>query len=373
MGKRIYIIAGEASGDLHGSNLMKALLDEDSGLQFRFWGGDRMRSVSNGCVKHIRDLAFMGFTEVLLNIRTILNNIRFCKEDIREFKPDALVLIDYPGFNLRIAEWAKKEGIKVYYYISPQVWAWKESRVAKIKANVDHMFVILPFELDFYKKHQFEVEYVGHPLIDAIDHFLSDDKAITQSFRERYHLGDKRVIAILPGSRTQEISKKLPIMMEALRPFENDYVLAIAGAPTQDEGIYRKYSSTAVIIKNETYALLSNASFAVVTSGTATLETALFKVPEIVCYKGSPISYVIAKALIKIKFISLVNLIMDRKVVTELIQEDCNPDKIREEMSRLIEDVDYRNEMLNNFDALRKELGEGGASEKVAWSLLKTI
>ena len=371
--KRIYLIAGEASGDLHGSNLMKALLEENPDLVFQFWGGDRMNGAANGLVKHIRDLAFMGFTEVLMNLRTILSNISFCKKDILVFKPDALVLIDYPGFNLRIAEWAKKEGIKVYYYISPQVWAWKESRVKKIKANVDHMFVILPFETEFYKKHRMNVEFVGHPLIDAIDTFLLEDKELTSSLRERYAIGNKEIIALLPGSRSQEIKKKLPIMLKALEPFAADYAIVIAGAPTQEKWFYRQFSADAIIIENETYSLLSNASYAVVTSGTATLETALFKVPEVVCYKGSPISYLIAKSLIKIKFISLVNLIMDKEIVKELIQDECNPENIHSELSKMIGDAEYRNTMKLSFEELRQRLGESGASKKVARSLLKTI
>lgn len=372
-GKKLYIIAGEASGDLHGSNLMKAILQEDSSVQFRFWGGDRMIGVSENCVKHIKELAFMGFVEVLMNIRTILGNIQFCKNDILSFKPDALVLIDYPGFNLRIAEWAKEQGIPVHYYISPQVWAWKESRVKKIKASVDHMYVILPFEKEFYKGHNMQVEYVGHPLIDAIENFKRDESDTISSFRERYGIqSDKPIIALLPGSRSQEIKVKLPIMLEAAKKYREDYQIIIAGAPTRDEAFYRQFSSDTIISLNETYALLSNADYALVTSGTATLETALFGVPEVVCYKASRISYLIARSLIKIKYISLVNLIMDDEVVKELIQDECNAKNIRQELDRLMSD-DVNNTMKEQFNDLRNKLGEGGASAKVARSLLKTI
>ncbi len=372
-GKKLYIIAGEASGDLHGSNLMKAILEEDSSVQFRFWGGDRMIGVSQNCVKHIKELAFMGFVEVLMNIRTILGNIQYCKNDILSFKPDAIVLIDYPGFNLRIAEWAKSQGIPVHYYISPQVWAWKESRVKKIKANIDHMYVILPFEKDFYKRHNMEVEYVGHPLIDAIENFKRDESDTITSFRERHGIQpDKPIIALLPGSRSQEIKVKLPIMLEAAKKYKEDYQIVIAGAPTRDEAFYRQFSSDTVISLNETYALLSNADYALVTSGTATLETALFGVPEVVCYKGSKISYLIARSLIKIKYISLVNLIMDHEIVKELIQDECNAKNIRHELDRLMrEEVNHL--MKDQFNDLRNKLGEGGASAKVARSLLKTI
>ncbi len=371
--KKLYIIAGEASGDLHGSNLMKAILEEDSSVQFRFWGGDRMIGVSQNCVKHIKELAFMGFVEVLMNIRTILGNIQYCKNDILSFKPDAIVLIDYPGFNLRIAEWAKSQGIPVHYYISPQVWAWKESRVKKIKASVDHMYVILPFEKDFYKRHNMEVEYVGHPLIDAIENFKRDESDTITSFRERHGIQpDKPIIALLPGSRSQEIKVKLPIMLEAAKKYKEDYQIVIAGAPTRDEAFYRQFSSDTVISLNETYALLSNADYALVTSGTATLETALFGVPEVVCYKGSKISYLIARSLIKIKYISLVNLIMDHEIVKELIQDECNAKNIRHELDRLMrEEVNHL--MKDQFNDLRNKLGEGGASAKVARSLLKTI
>lgn len=371
--KRIYLIAGEASGDLHGSNLVKALKTENPELEFRFWGGDLMEAEIGRPVRHIRELAFMGFIEVLLNLRTILNNIRFCKQDIQAFRPDALVLIDYPGFNLRIAEWAKSQGIKVYYYVSPQVWAWKQSRVHKIKRFVDHLFVILPFEKAFYEKFGYEVEFVGHPLLDAIEQYRS--KAMDESrFREEFRLTNKPVIAILPGSRKQEIGAKLPIMLEAAKAFP-EYEIVVAGAPSLEMEFYTPFfeGSDVKIIHGKTYDILSISEAAIVTSGTATLETALFEVPEVVCYKASSISYAIAKRLVKIRFISLVNLIMDREVVRELIQHECHAQAIEQELRLLVKGGKKREQVLNDYKILKEKLGSGGASKKVAQSLLKTI
>lgn len=370
--KKVYVIAGEASGDLHASNLMEAMLGQDSELEFRYWGGDRMKAVSPGLVKHIKELAFMGFVEVLMNLRTILRNISFCKEDIEQFQPDVLILVDYPGFNLRIAEWAKEKGIRVVYYISPQVWAWKQKRVHKIKKVVDQLFVILPFEKAFFARFDYDVTYVGHPLLDEIPkRILSQEEK--EEFRQRHGLSGQPVIAILPGSRKQEISKKLPIMLEAGKAFD-DYQLVVAGAPSLDQSFYDPFlKKGAKIVQNETYPLLQISSAAMVTSGTATLETALFKVPEVVCYKGSRISYEIAKRLIKVKYISLVNLIMDRVVVKELIQQDCNPPAIRAELDLLLNDPDYRKRVLSDYDELETILGGGGASEKVAQSLLSHL
>lgn len=370
---KIYTIAGEASGDLHGANLMKSLLAENPNIDFRFWGGDLMQEVAGKPVKHIKELAFMGFVEVLMNLKTILTNIKFCKQDILKFKPDAIVLIDYPGFNLRIAEWAKAQNIKVYYYISPQVWAWKQSRVHKIKRFVDEMFVILPFEKDFYKKFDFDVEYVGHPLLDAIEQYKEKEFS-PKEFRAKWNLGDKPVIALLPGSRKQEVNVKLPIMLNALKGMDQ-YEFIIAAAPSLDESFYAPLisGSNIRIIHDATYDILGISEAALVTSGTATLETALLNIPEVVCYKGSPISYVIAKNLIKIKYISLVNLIMDREVVVELIQNECNEKRIREELNLIIEGGSKRKAVLDSYQDLREILGGGGASKKVARSLLKTI
>jgi lipid-A-disaccharide synthase len=324
-------------------------------------------------VKHIRELAFMGFAEVLANIRTIYKNIKFCKKDIEEFQPNALLLIDYPGFNLRIAEWAKKKGIKIYYYISPTVWAWKESRVYKIKKVVDYMFVILPFEKPFYDKFNYKVEYVGHPLLDAIKQYR-EIELDPQTFRLENNLSDKPIIAILPGSRKQEIKLKLPVMLEAVKEY-SQYQIIIAGAPSLEPDYYNEFinSSSIHIVHGKTYDLLSASEAAIVTSGTATLETALLNIPEIVCYKTSKISYSIAKRLIKIKYISLVNLIMDKEVVTELIQDNCTPITIKKELALILKDGSKRESILKAYDEMKIILGDGEASKKIAQSMLKTI
>ena len=366
---KYYIISGEASGDLHGSNLMKELFVNDSKAEIRFWGGDLMQQVGGTLVKHYRDLAFMGFVEVLLNIRTIFRNINFCKKDILQFKPDVLILIDYPGFNMRIAEFAKKEGIKVLYYISPQIWAWKENRIKKIKRDVDEMYVILPFEKEFYEiKHQFSVHFVGHPLIDAI---ASRAQVNEIKFRKEHHLSNKPIIALLPGSRKQEIKKLLSVMLKMVEKFEG-YQFVIAGAPSQDYKFYQQFitKDNVKFIGNKTYDLLSISYAAIVTSGTATLETALFKVPEIVCYKTSWISYQIGKRLINLKFISLVNLIMKREVVTELIQNDCNEIRLESELHKILE-TKKRNQLFLEYFELEKKLGGKGASKKVAELIIK--
>ena len=368
---KYYIIAGEASGDLHGSNLMKALYKEDVDAQIRFWGGDLMQKVGGTLVKHYRDLAFMGFVEVLFHLKTILNNIKICKKDIAEFQPDVLIFIDYPGFNLRIAKWAKENKIKTHYYISPQIWAWKESRITEIKRDVDKMYVILPFEKDFYeKKHHYSVAFVGHPLIDAIHNHPAMDSVV---FRKENNLNKKPIIAILPGSRKQEITKMLSVMLSVVNDFP-DYQFVIAGAPSQEFSFYESFITNENIkfVSNKTYDLLSNATAALVTSGTATLETALFKVPEVVCYKGSWISYQIAKRIITLKYISLVNLIMDEEVVTELIQEKCSEKNIREELKKLL-DTNYRQALLQKYDTLEQKLGGIGASEKTAQLIVEDL
>ena len=361
---KYYIIAGEASGDLHGSNLMKGIYKEDSQAEIRFWGGDLMKESGGTLVKHYRDLSFMGFLEVVLNLKTILNNIKICKADILNFKPDAIIFIDYPGFNMRIAKWSKKLGIRNHYYISPQIWAWKESRIKAIKNDVDKMYVILPFEKDFYqKKHQFPVEFVGHPLIDAIN---NRNKTNADQFKKDNNLDERPIIALLPGSRKQEIEKMLSQMLSVVKDFPN-YQFVIAGAPSQEYSFYEQFLTTNQVhfISNKTYDLLSVSHAALVTSGTATLETALFKVPEVVLYKGSFISYQIAKRIITLKYISLVNLIMDKEVVTELIQGDCNSKKIMTELDKILEPT-YRNTLLANYDLLEKQLGGAGASDKTA-------
>ena len=367
--KRIYIIAGEASGDLHGGNLIRALFQNESELEIRCWGGEEMKAAGGHVVKHIKELAFMGFVEVIMNLRTILGNISICKKDISQFKPDALVLIDYPGFNLRIAEWAHEQGIKVYYYISPQVWAWKQSRVHKIKRFVDEMYVILPFEEAFYAKFNYRVNYVGHPLLDALKNYKPSKEFIAKV----QGASKSPIITLLPGSRKQEVSVKLPLMLEAVKDF-NGYRVIVAGAPSLEPSFYSPFlGDRAEVYFGHTYDLLTLSEAALVTSGTATLETALIGIPEVVCYKGSRISYHIAKALIKIRYISLVNLIMDREVVTELIQDECNPARMKEELSKILKGGSKREQMLQDYTELHSMLGQGGASEKVAQSLLKTM
>ena len=361
---KYYIIAGEASGDLHGANLMKALYEKDSSAEIRFWGGDLMQQTGGNLVKHYRKLAFMGFIEVLLNIKTILNNIAFCKKDIAQFQPDVLIFIDYPGFNMRIAKWAKQRGIPTHYYISPQIWAWKESRIKAIKRDIDAMYVILPFEKDFYeKKHHFPVHFVGHPLIDAIANRVEVTDAV---FRAENKLSDKPIIALLPGSRKQEIVKMLSVMLSVVNDFP-DYQFVIAGAPSQEYEFYKPFltNENVKFISNKTYDLLSHSHAAVVTSGTATLETALFNVPEVVCYKGSWISYQIAKRIITLKYISLVNLIMDEEVVKELIQENLTTAQLKSELHNLLQ-LEKRNQLAETYARLKQNLGGEGASQKTA-------
>ncbi|GAB2816574.1 lipid-A-disaccharide synthase [Ferruginibacter profundus] len=366
-----YIIAGEASGDLHGSNLIKELRKLDPAAGIRCWGGDKMEAAGATLVKHYRDLAFMGFVEVIKNLRTIFRNIDFCKKDITAHKPDALILIDYPGFNLRIAKWAKQQGIKVIYYISPQVWAWKENRVKGIKENVDKMLVILPFEKDFYKKWNYEVEYVGHPLVEVVDSWLltaGSNKPLIASNSQP----TANIIALLPGSRQQEILKKLPIMLQVAKHFPA-YQFVVAKAPGLEESFYNEllapYSNVSSVV-NKTYPLLSQAKAALVTSGTATLETALFAVPEVICYKGNALSYQIAKRLIKIKFIGLVNLIMDKEVVKELIQDELTVENCRRELELLLSDEKKQQQLAADYAALKNLLRKGGhASANAAKSI----
>lgn len=368
---KYYIIAGEASGDLHASNLMKALKEIDSEANFRFWGGDLMENQGGTLVKHYKQLAFMGFSEVIMNLRTIFKNIRFCKEDIKTYDPDVIIFVDYPGFNMRIAEWAKKEGFRTHYYISPQIWAWKENRIKKIKRDVDEMYVILPFEKDFYtKKHDFPVHFVGHPLLDAIDNRPPVD---IEAFKRNHGLDHRPVIALLPGSRKQEIEKMLEVMLGITSDFE-EYQFVIAGAPSQDEEFYQSFmqKSNISLIMNKTYDVLGIAHAALVTSGTATLETALFKVPEVVCYKGSYISYHIAKRIINLNYISLVNLIMDREVVKELIQNDFTTKNLKKELNKIL-DKNNRDRIFEDYFKLEKKLGGKGASRNTAELIYQKI
>jgi lipid-A-disaccharide synthase len=372
---KYYIIAGEASGDLHGSNLIKELKKQDPTTTVRCWGGDLMQQVGGDLVKHYKDLAFMGFAEVLMNLRTIFRNLDFCKQDILTYRPDALILIDYPGFNMRIAKWAHNEGFRTIYYISPQVWAWKEGRVRQIRETVDKMLVILPFEKAFYKKWNYDVEYVGHPLVEVVDRFRANPPpALDLTPSPRHPDPTKPIIALLPGSRKQEIEKKLPIMLEASRHFP-DYQFVLAQAPGQEPSFYDRMTAAypnVSSIRNQTYTLLSQARAACVTSGTATLETALFGVPEIVCYKGSAVSYQIARRLIKVKYISLVNLIMDKLVVRELIQDDLTPDNLRRELEDLLHNDLRRQQLSEDYQQLHTILSQGGhASANAAASILR--
>ena len=373
---KYYIIVGEASGDLHGGNLIKELKQLDSAAHIRCWGGDKMEAAGATLVKHYSQLAFMGFVEVIKNLRTIFRNLAFCKADILQYQPDTLVLIDYPGFNLRIAAWARLQGYKVIYYISPQVWAWKESRVKGIRKSVDKMLVILPFEKEFYKKWNFEVQYVGHPLVQVIDEFLSQcagggDIGLATA-NSLLKSSGAPVIALLPGSRKQEILKKLPVMLEVSKNFP-DYHFVVAKAPGIEAAFYDEllapYVNVSSVI-NQTYHLLWQAKAALVTSGTATLETALFAVPEVVCYKGNAVSFQIAKWLIRIKYICLVNLIMNKEVVKELIQDDLTVGNITAELKKILFDPTKQAQLKEDYSALRNLLSQGGnASANAAKSI----
>ena len=361
---KVFVLVGEASGDLHASNLVKEMNLIQPSLCWEGWGGDLLQKQGVRLRNHIRNLSFMGFIEVIFNIRTILNNFKLCKKQIEDFQPDMLLLVDYPGFNLRMARWAKSKGISVTYYISPQIWAWKASRIKVIKEAVDKMYCILPFEKDYYKKEGFDVSYFGHPLIDAKNNF--------ENQKELNLLKSKSTIAILPGSREQEVNRKLHIMLEATRKYA-EFNIVVACAPNLPSSFYTKYKEDypfAEFVFGKTYDLLSSADFAIVTSGTATLETAIFRVPQVVCYKSSFLSYKIAKFLVNIRFISLVNLIMDREVVIELIQSDVTIIKIRKELDRLIYDKAYRLSMLNAYDEMINLMGNKGCSKKIAQDLL---
>lgn len=367
---KYYIIAGEASGDLHGSNLIHQIKLKDASASIRCWGGDLMQSSGATLVKHYRDLAFMGFVEVLKNLPTIFKNLSFCKEDILQFQPDILVLIDYPGFNLRIAKWAKQQNIKIAYYISPQVWAWKANRVKQMKQDIDKMICILPFEKDYYKTvWNWNVEYVGHPLTEVIENWLTVNS-------QRSTVIQTKIIAVLPGSRKQEIQKKLPIMLSVAKHF-TDYEFVVAKAPGIEDEFYETFFSlypNVSSVKNDTYHLLSKSSAALVTSGTATLETALFGVPEVVCYKANNISYQIGKRVVKIKFISLVNLIMDKLVVKELIQDDLNAEHLKTELEQLLfDDVRKQQLELDYKELWNKLYTDGSPSEKAATIIYNMI
>lgn len=364
---KYYIIAGEPSGDLHASNMMKELLVLDNTIDFSFWGGDLMEAVAHKKPrKHIKDLAFMGFVEVAKNIKTILKNIAFCKQDILAVKPDVLILVDYPGFNLRIADWAKKQGIKVMYYISPTIWAWKENRVEIVKRSIEKMFVILPFEVDVYSKHNYQANYVGHPLLDAIEQQKST-LPNREMFIAKNNLDNRPIIAVLPGSRKQEIERMFSIMLNVVDDFKA-YQFVIAGTTNLPKEAYQMAINKKInVVFNQTYDLMHNAHAGIIKSGTSTLESALFRLPQVVCYKGGAVSYAIARMVVgnRVKYISLPNLILDKPVVKELIQSDLTSQNLKQELHKIIEGPERQN-MLNEYDRLIQLLGNSGASKKVA-------
>lgn len=365
---KYYLIAGEASGDLHGSNLMHAIKQQDAEADFRFFGGDLMQAEGGQLSKHYQAMAFMGFVEVVFNLRQIFANIKHCKIDILDYQPDVLVLIDFPGFNLRIAEFAKEQGIKVVYYISPKVWAWNTKRVEKIKRVVDKLLLILPFEVDFYRSYHYEAEYVGNPLMDAIS-----AHRVNAAFRQDNLLSDQPILALLPGSRKQEIERILPVMLAAANEFKG-YQIVVAGAPSFPPNFYTPYlQHNEVLVVNQTYDLLSYAAGAMVTSGTATLETALFEVPQVVCYKGHPLTIAIGRMLIKLRFISLVNLIMDKVVVKELIQNDCSAENIKQHLTRILPGGRAHHQLMEDYKVLAEKVGTAGASARAAGSIIHFI
>lgn len=376
---KYYLIVGEASGDLHASNLMKALKERDAQAEFRFFGGDLMREVGGTLVKHYKELAYMGFIPVLLHLRTIFKNMDFCKSDILEWQPDVVILVDYPGFNLKIAEFVKKHTkIPVYYYISPKIWAWKEYRIKNIKRDVDELFSILPFEVDFFKGHEYPIHYVGNPCVDAVDAFQRSYTETFEEFTAANALSQKPIIALLAGSRKQEIKDNLPDMLEAAKPYVGEYQLVLAGAPSMDLAYYQQYIGTEVPVKivfGQTYQLLAYAKAALVTSGTATLETALFRVPQVVCYylaMGKVISF-LRRHILKVKYISLVNLVANKEVVRELVADTMTVENVRLELDALLNQGDYRKKMLQEYDRMIKILGPAGASHQAASKMIELL
>ncbi len=369
---KYYIIAGEASGDLHGANLMRALLRRDPSAEIRFWGGDDMASVGGTCVKHIRDLAFMGFLEVAAHLRTVLGNIALCKKDIEAFGPDAIIYIDYPGFNLKIAKWAHRKGYRNFHYISPQLWAWKKGRIKNMRRDLDALYYILPFEQKFYATNNMpQAHFVGHPLLDAVPQLSR--KADTMTAPD-----ERPIIALLPGSRRMELKNMLPIMLR-IAAHHPEYRFVIGGMSLLGEQRYHPYliraTSNVEIVYDQTYALLSQAHAALICSGTATLETALFDVPQVVCYAGNPLSYIIARAFVgkRIRYISLVNLIADKPILTELLQGGLNENRLENEFNLIAKDEAYRKKMLDGYDEVRSLLGGTGASDRTAEMIVKAI
>ena len=376
---KYYLIVGEASGDLHASNLMKSLKASDPTAEFRFFGGDLMTEVGGERVKHYKELAYMGFIPVLLHLRTIFRNMELCKEDIRSWNPDVLILVDYPGFNLKIAEYIKKyTSIPVYYYISPKIWAWKEYRIKNIKRDVDELFSILPFEVPFFEGHQYPIHYVGNPCVDAVQAYREEHLETLQEFVAANGLEHKPIIALLAGSRKQEIKDNLPKMLEAAKDFVKDYQLVLAGAPSMDASSYQPYLREDIpvtIVFGQTYRLLQQSKAALVTSGTATLETALFKVPQVVCYYvafGKFVSW-LRKKILKVKFISLVNLVANREVVRELVADGMTVDNVRNELDALLNDESYRGKMLAEYDRMIEILGPAGASRQAASEIIRLL
>ncbi len=372
---KYYLIAGEASGDLHASNLMKALKEADNQAEFRFWGGELMQSVGGTLVKHYKETAFMGFIPVLLHLPDIIRHLRLCKKDLLDWRPDVVILVDYPGFNLKIAEFAKRNGIRTFYYISPKIWAWKEGRIKNIKRDIDEMFSILPFEVEFYNRHHYPIHYVGNPCVDAVNTFRTDYKQDFQQFCQENHLEDKPMIALLAGSRKQEIKDNLAPMIEAVKSFP-DYQAVIAAAPGIDRDYYLPYIKEGVkVVFGQTYALLSHATAALVTSGTATLETALFDVPQVVCYY-TPLGKLIAflkKYFLKVQYISLVNLIAGKEVVTELVADKMTVINMRKELTEILPEGNKRDKQLSEYKRLQKQLGQENASQRAAKKMVELL
>ena len=367
-GFKYFIIAGERSGDLHGSNLIKAIKKADNNAQIKAWGGDYMQEAGAEITKHYSELAFMGFWEVIKNLPKILGLINECKKNITEFKPDAIILIDYAGFNMRIANWAKRERYKVFYYISPKVWAWNQKRAWKLKKNLERLFVIFPFEVEFFKKYDFEVEFVGNPLFDAIADFKKNPDFLTEN-----NLPKKEIIALLPGSRKQEVEKMLTLMVETQKQFV-DYQFVIAGVSNLPKEFYEKFTSPNIsLVIDQTYDLLSNSKAALITSGTATLETALFNVPQVVCYKSSVLSYKIAKFVIKVPYISLVNLVAQKEVVKELIQDELNVESLTKELKAILSETGKRNAQMDDYQLIKDSLGSIGASQKTGSRIVEIL
>ncbi len=374
---KYYLIAGEASGDLHASNLMKALKAKEPNAEFRFFGGDLMKEVGGTCVKHYREMAYMGFIPVLLNLNKIFRNLKDCKDDIVRWNPDVVILIDYPGFNLKIASFLKSAtSIPAYYYISPKIWAWKEHRIKNIKRDIDEMLSILPFEIDFYKKHDYRIDYVGNPCMDAVQNFMSSQNETFEQFISKNSLSAKPIIAMLAGSRKQEIKDNLPLMMDAAKEFNDNYQFVVAGAPGIEKDFYDKFiTKDTKILFGQTYSILQHSTAALVTSGTATLETAIFRVPQIVCYYtpiGKLYSF-LKKHFLKVKYISLVNLIANKEVVKELVAHEMKVDNIKKELKAILYDRNYHDRMVGEYDNIINILGTGSASKKAAEVIIKKL